>query len=306
MPQIISQKIKIGISACNAGAKVRYDRKGWDRLQELGRERDAFIWTPVCPEVLAGLGVPREPMKLSGGNGDDFWNGQARAKNRRGQDVGENLKQGSLAALEALKRAGVEAFVYMDGSPSCGVYRTTLKAERLGKPPGVFGSLLLKEQIFLIPALDIMSPLRFWDWRRRLMAFVWLKRAELATKQSLIETWHVLKFLCQEIDRARADALSVRIASMPARYNPVFVEEIRAEMLALLRLPSSEKRIEGAVRKNMAFFRKHYGGPSEMEMPKAERGKRAYLAELIALEKRAIADGLDYGFVPVIYRDRSR
>ena len=214
MTKIIKEKINIGISACNFGALTRYNRKGWDRLVSLGREKDAFIWTPVCPEVMSGLGVPRPAMKLVDGNGDDFWAGKARMKNRKGENVTVQMRKGAKMAMDNIRNAKVEAFVFMDGSPSCGVYRTTLKNTRTGKPPGVFGSLLLKEQLFLIPALDLDSPVKWWDWRRRLHMFVYLKRADIKKRKDIIDIWHDYKFVCQELSRVRADEIGRSIASM--------------------------------------------------------------------------------------------
>ncbi|OLD64465.1 MAG: hypothetical protein AUI47_05820 [Acidobacteria bacterium 13_1_40CM_2_68_5] len=61
--------IRVGISACLLGQAVRYDG---------GHKRDSIIiealgclfeWVPVCPEVEAGLGVPREPLALEGSPG---------------------------------------------------------------------------------------------------------------------------------------------------------------------------------------------------------------------------------------------
>jgi uncharacterized protein YbbK (DUF523 family) len=160
----------------------------------------SFVWTPVCPEVMSGLGIPRDPVRLSGGNGKDFWKGTARMKSRSDEDVTEMIRAGCRDCLEALKRAKVEAFVFMEGSPSCGGYCTTLKNKRLGNPPGVFGALLLEEDLFLTPALDLESPIKWWDWRRRLHAFCWLKRLEISGKDQLYTAWHHLKFVCQEID----------------------------------------------------------------------------------------------------------
>jgi uncharacterized protein YbbK (DUF523 family) len=122
---------------------VRWNRAGWDRIAALKREMTAFIWTPVCPEVMSGFGVARNPVRLSGGNGHALWQGSARMKNRFGEDLTEKIRTSCQVCLQALKRAEVEAFVFMEGSPSCGVYRTTLRNKRLANPPGVFGSLLL-------------------------------------------------------------------------------------------------------------------------------------------------------------------
>ena len=60
------EKIKIGISSCLIGRKVRYDGlHKCDRYMTdtLGRY---FAWVPVCPEVEYGLPVPREAMRLMG------------------------------------------------------------------------------------------------------------------------------------------------------------------------------------------------------------------------------------------------
>jgi uncharacterized protein YbbK (DUF523 family) len=54
----------VGISSCLLGARVRFDG---------GHKRDPFLsdmfgrfveWVPVCPEVEAGFGTPRESMRL--------------------------------------------------------------------------------------------------------------------------------------------------------------------------------------------------------------------------------------------------
>ena len=58
--------LRLGISRCLLGEEVRFDG---------GHKRDNFLtevlgryveWVPVCPEVEAGLGTPREAMRLVG------------------------------------------------------------------------------------------------------------------------------------------------------------------------------------------------------------------------------------------------
>ena len=58
--------IKIGVSACLLGNKVRYDGgHAHDRFitQTLGQFVD---FVPVCPEAECGLGIPRPAMRLTG------------------------------------------------------------------------------------------------------------------------------------------------------------------------------------------------------------------------------------------------
>ncbi len=66
----MEDKIKIGISRCLLGEKVRYDGgHKWDRFitDTLGKYLE---FVPVCPEVECGLGVPREAMHLEGNPAD--------------------------------------------------------------------------------------------------------------------------------------------------------------------------------------------------------------------------------------------
>ena len=60
------EKIKIGISACLTGKKVRYDGSHKQDHYITDTLGQYFDFTAVCPEVEYGLPVPREPMRLIG------------------------------------------------------------------------------------------------------------------------------------------------------------------------------------------------------------------------------------------------
>lgn len=284
---------------------MRWNRAGWDRIAALNREMTSFVWTPVCPEVMSGFGVPREPVRLSGGNGSDLWKGTVRMKNRSGHDLTERIRAGCRDCLQALERAEVEAFVFMEGSPSCGVYRTTLKNKRLGHPPGVFGALLLEEDLFLIPALDLESPIRWWDWRRRLHTFCWLKRLEITSKDQLYTTWHHLKFLCQEVDMLEARRIGAWLAGLPRRFSQHAAGEWKSATLRLLRKPSSFKRITSIMQKHFAHYRKHFNPEAhDLKAPVKEMSKYKIVEELLAMEKRAVVEGFDFEGAPVLFREK--
>lgn len=303
---IIHDRIAIGISACCMGSPVRYNGKGWDMLANLGREKSDYKWCPVCPECMAGLGVPREPIHVTGGDGSMVWTGEAEIKNRRGGKVTKEMKEGARACMEALHRAGAAAFVYMDGSPSCGVYRTTLKNQKRGNPPGVFGSLLLENEFFLIPATDIQSPLKWWDWRRRLLAFHWLKSLELADKNELYAAWYKLKFLCQELDDNWARETGRRLAGLK-KIDTKYIEDFRKEVLEVLRKPSSTRKITNSLWKNYSYIRKARGKTIEgINSPEFRRNITSIAKELLLLERTSVEDEILFGTSPVIYRERRR
>jgi uncharacterized protein YbbK (DUF523 family) len=304
-PVVITDKLKIGISACCMGCPVRYNARGWDMLKPLGREKSDFIWVPVCPESMAGLGVPRDPIHVAGTDGSAIWRGEAKVVNRGGNDVTEAVKAGANACMETLDRAAISAYVYMDGSPTCGVYRTTLKKQKRGNPPGVFGAMLLEKGYFLIPASDLQSPLKWWDWRRRLMAFEWIKTVAITDMKTLYAVWHQLKFICQELDEPWARALGNQMASISRSELPQFAETFRSEIMAVLRRPSTPAKITNRLWKHYTYYRKVSGKTiPEINDPTFKRNVTTIAGEMIKMERAAIDDGILFGNTPVIYRHR--
>lgn len=143
--------IRIGISQCLLGDRVRYDG---------GHKRDDVLidglsglveWVPVCPEVEAGLGVPREPMRLVGPATSprlvivttkvDHTVTMHRFSARR------------LGELEQLKLSG---FVLKARSPSCGIREVPLiGAGGMERPDGVgLFARALMEYFPLLPVED--------------------------------------------------------------------------------------------------------------------------------------------------------
>lgn len=303
MSIVEQRKISIGISACMYGCRTRYNGKGVDAIKYFGREKENFVFTPVCPEAQSGMGIPRDPISLRGGGGEAVWEETARVKTRGGKDVTLELKDGCVCSMNTLQKAKVDAFIFMEGSPSCGVYRTSLRGRRMGHPPGVFGALLLKERIFLIPAVDLQSPIKKWDWLRRLYAFTWLKSADLKTKAQVYEMWHALKFVCQELDNELARDIGRRLSSMPKYPDEAYIEGIREEILQMLRKPSNPARIKQMLWKSYIYYRKHYKRELEdIKPPEALRSMTAIAEELTLLERAAFGEGFLMGSAPVTFR----
>ena len=113
----------IGVSACLLGEKVRYD--GGDKLDHRLCELLAsdYELIPVCPEVLAGLEVPRPPVQLVG----DPARPQALGVEDPSLDVTERLEAGAHWAMPEL--AHLSGFVCKARSPSCGLNSTPLYDE---------------------------------------------------------------------------------------------------------------------------------------------------------------------------------
>jgi len=301
-PVLLTKKPMLGISACCMSCPVRYNGKGFDLLKNLGREKGDFSYCPVCPETLAGLGVMRDPIHLTGENGAAVLRGEGRVVSRGGRDVTAAVLEGSRAAMETLQRAGARAFIYMDGSPTCGVYRTTLKSQKRGKPPGVFGSMLDEAGFFLIPALDLQSPLRWWDWRRRLLAFQYLEDVPIETRGDLYAVWHRLKFLVQELDDPFARSLGHELAGIAKRPGDAYIAQFRRSVGDRLRRPSTAARITQSLWKNHVYYRRQTGKSiPEINSPEVLRNITAIARELTRMERASAESGILFGTAPVIY-----
>lgn len=113
----MNNRPKLGISACLLGHKVRYD--GGHKLEPLLVETlgQYVQFVPVCPEVEAGLSVPREPAHLVGPAGS------ARMITRTtGKDLTDQVLSGAQKRLEQLAKENLCGFVFKSKSPSCDIH----------------------------------------------------------------------------------------------------------------------------------------------------------------------------------------
>jgi len=136
------------ISSCLAGVKCRYNGKDkkaiwFDSLKERYRIID------LCPEVLAGMKIPRSAMEFLGGDGEKVWSGEGKVINRDGEDVTELLKKGALRALDICKKYKVKYIILKEKSPSCGVHKVYYKDRGLDYGIGVWTYLLKKENYYI-------------------------------------------------------------------------------------------------------------------------------------------------------------
>ncbi len=113
---VSESEVRIGISACLLGRRVRYD--GGDRLDTYILEAFplSVVWVPVCPEVEAGLPVPRDMMHLAGSP-----DSPRIVTIESGIDHTALILEWAEKKLEALQREGLSGFIFKSRSPSCGL-----------------------------------------------------------------------------------------------------------------------------------------------------------------------------------------
>ncbi len=153
--------IRIGISSCLLGQEVRFDG---------GHKRDAFLtdilgpfveWVPVCPEVEAGFGTPRETMRLVNADGT-----LRLLTVRTGVDLTGRMARFAKARVKALDREALHGYVLKKDSPSCGLERVKVY-DRHASPARTGQGLFAAALTARFPHLPVEEEGRLSDPRLR-------------------------------------------------------------------------------------------------------------------------------------------
>ncbi|RMG59747.1 MAG: DUF1722 domain-containing protein [Deltaproteobacteria bacterium] len=111
-----NERIRVGVSACLLGEKVRYD--GGHKLDRFIRDTLGryFHFVPVCPEVECGLPVPRESMHLAG----SLENPRLVTTETK-VDLTEKMLTWARKKVRELEQEELCGFIFKTGSPSSGL-----------------------------------------------------------------------------------------------------------------------------------------------------------------------------------------
>ncbi|WP_444920809.1 DUF523 domain-containing protein [Microbulbifer sp. CnH-101-G] len=112
---------KILVSSCLLGCAVRYNGS------DVEVDSKDFNWlvdtqevVPLCPEVSAGLPVPRAPAEIFGGSGTEVLAGTARVIGSDREDLTDQFILGADLALRLCRDQDIKFAVLTENSPSCG------------------------------------------------------------------------------------------------------------------------------------------------------------------------------------------
>ncbi len=134
------------VSACLLGESVRYDGSDIKCCHEiLQRWLSEGRIVSVCPEVVGGLPVPRQPAEITNGAGGvKVLEGEARVVCSNAQDFSVQFVNGAQRTLELAQTKNIRVAVLKEGSPSCGssfTYDGTFSSTKVEKP-GVTAAIL--------------------------------------------------------------------------------------------------------------------------------------------------------------------
>ena len=213
--------IRIGISRCLLGEPVRYDG---------GHKRDRFVsevlsrhveWVPICPEVEAGFGTPREAMRLEG---------NASKPRLITITTNRNMTRPLIAfagrKLKTLEDVYLSGYIFKKDSPSCGIERVNLFND-YGRPSraavGLFARAF-KEQYPLVPIEDegrLSDPTLRDNFIERVFCYHrWLLLTQgTPTRQSVVDFHTVHKYLLLAHSQDVYQSLG-RLVAQAHRYTP--------------------------------------------------------------------------------------
>ncbi|MDX9787414.1 MAG: DUF523 and DUF1722 domain-containing protein [Desulfobacterales bacterium] len=264
----MDQAIRIGISACLLGEKVRYDG---------GHKKDRFLtdtlgqyvtYVPVCPEVECGLGVPRETMRLVG----DI-EAPRLVTTQSGIDHTAQMVTWARQRAQALESENLCGFIFKSDSPSSGMERVKVYGKSgmpVKKGVGVFARIFMAHFPFLPaeeegrlhdPALRenfIERVFVFKRWRELLSGQK--KRGELVA----FHTHHKLMILAHSPAHYKEmGKLIAKIKVIPAE---TLYDTYQSLLMAALQLKATPAKNTNVLQHVLGYFKKQLTGDEKQEL----------------------------------------
>lgn len=153
--------IKVGISTCLLGQKVRFDGGHKQDRYITDILGDYFRFVPVCPELEIGMGVPREAVRLQGDETSPRMIG-----GKSGKDWTDKMNRYTEKRVKRRDLSDICGYILKKDSPSCGMERVKVydsKGMPQRKAVGLFAAGLLKQ----FPLLPVEEEGRLNDLKLR-------------------------------------------------------------------------------------------------------------------------------------------
>ena len=139
------------VSACLAGVNCRYDGSNNinSKVKKLVNEGKAL---PICPEVMAGLGIPRPMCEIK-----IYKNDEKSVINENGLELTSNFKEVAKKCLKLAEIMDIKKAILKSKSPSCGskyIYDGTFSGNLI-KGKGITAEYLSEKGIDIFTEKEI-------------------------------------------------------------------------------------------------------------------------------------------------------
>lgn len=293
------RRLRIGISSCLLGERVRWDggHKQDDWITERLARWAEFV--PVCPEIEAGMGVPREPVHLEEAGGR-----LRMISVRTRQDWTTAMRRSARARIRQLERLHLAGYVLKKDSPSCGMERVRVHAENgrsARRGTGLFAGQLMRR----MPLLPVEEEERLRDpglresFIERVVAYGRLRRVMQSQSRGHLVAFHTAHELIllshsprrnRELGRLVAGAKRGRPASLALAYGAAF--------MAALQIPATVPKHCHALQHAAGFLRRSLNAVEKREFEKVledyRKNRVPRIVPLTWLRHQATRHGIEY------------
>ena len=279
----MEDKLKLGISSCLLGNKVRYD--GGHKLDPfLVNTLGQFVeYVPVCPEVESGFPVPREAFRLVGDPA-----APRLVTRQSGVDATAQMERWIEKKLPLLEKEEMCGFIFKSKSPSSGmervkVYNEKDMAEKNGV--GLFARALMER----LPLLPVEEEGRLQDIQLRenfiVRIFVYRRWRELlasgATAGRLVDFQRRHKLLLMAHSPEMARQLGKLVADAGARSAAAIFPEYEKLLLTALKQKATVRKNVNVLQHMFGYFKKQLDDFEKKELLAVIENYRQNLIPLI-------------------------
>jgi uncharacterized protein YbgA (DUF1722 family)/uncharacterized protein YbbK (DUF523 family) len=284
IPNQHSDKIPLGISSCLIGDRVRFD--GGHKRHRFVTDvlGDYVVWITSCPEIGAGMGVPRETIRLAR-DGDSV----RVVGNKTGEDWTDRITVYSTNRAEELAHMKLRGYVLKKDSPSCGMERVRLYDT--GDVPsregvGVFARVLMARY----PNLPVEEEGRLNDARirenfiTRIFTYDrWLRLVEHGPAPRDIVEFHTQhKMLVMAHSQVHYTSLGQLVARAGAVDMAELIQQYEAILMQALRQIASPGQHANVMEHLAGFLKRDLGPADKAELHNAIHQYRVGHLPLIA------------------------
>lgn len=279
----MNEKIRIGISSCLLGNEVRWNG---------GHKRDRYLtdtlgnffeYVPVCPEVEAGFGVPRESFRLVG---DPDKPRLITYKSKT--DHTDQMLRWAEKRVKELEKENLYGFIFKSDSPSSGMMRVKVYNEK-GMPEKKGVGIFAQAYMHHFPLIPVEEEGRLHDPAIRenfIERIFTLKRwrdsvAKSSGLGSLVDfhTRHKLLILSHSQNHYRLlGKLVAEGKNLPPKERYSHYEQLLMEALAL---KTSARKNNNVLQHLMGYFKKELSADEKKELLEVFDQYRQELVPLI-------------------------
>ena len=275
------EKIKIGISSCLMGEKVRFDSGHKRNAYINGILANFFEFTTFCPEVEIGLSIPREPIRLVTLNDKVHCVGTRNPE----LDVTEDLYK-SADEQQAWHRQ-LCGYILKKGSPSCGMERVRLYKgdvpDRIGV--GLYAERLMKN----FPNLPVEEEGRLEDpvlrenFIQRVYIYSrWQNLMEHAISMKSLTLFHAQhKYIYMSHDQSMARQLGSWLAESHKTDLDTLTTQYPLKMMTLLKRRATRKNHVNTLQHIQGYLKNHLDAGDKQELTTNIKQYREGLLPLI-------------------------